>query len=210
MSRRPPERHTTFFNITDALAAKGCALCMLAAKAAADNLCATLYENVNDPVTRHALSASLGWCGVHADLARQLQDAFGIAMLYETLCRDVVARIEAGDRPTVTSCPVCKTVREAETRYVGEFCVHIDEPDFRDRFRASDGFCLAHYEQVMRILPDAARSIVQSHEANTFQTLATELSDFIKKHDYQNTAAIGPEADAWQRALDKIAGKDRR
>jgi hypothetical protein len=207
MSRRPPERHSTFFNLTDALAAKGCALCTLAAKAAEDNLGTTLYENVNDPVTRRALSASLGWCGTHADLARQLRDAFGIAMLYETLCRDVAARIEGGDRPAVTSCPVCKTVRETEARYIGEFCAHIDEPDFRQAFHASDGFCLAHFGQVMRAAPDIARSMVQSHQAKTFQMLADELKSFVKKHDYQNTTAIGPEADAWQRALDKVAGK---
>jgi hypothetical protein len=209
MNHHPPERHTTFFNLTDALAAKGCAFCALAAKAAADNLSATLYENVNDPVTRRALSASLGWCSTHADLARQLHDAFGIAVLYETLCRDVAARIDAGDRPAVTSCPVCNTVRETVVRYVTEFCAHFDEPDFRDKFHSSDGFCLPHYEQVMRTLPDVARSMVQSHQARTLRILADELKSFVKKHDYQSTAAIGSEADAWQRALDKIAGKGR-
>jgi hypothetical protein len=207
MSRRPPERHTTFFKFTDALTVKGCALCTLAAKAAEDNLRATLYENVNDPLTRSALSASLGWCATHADLARQLQDAFGIAMLYEALCRDAAARIERGDMPTVTSCPVCKTVRETETRYIGEFCAHIGEADFHQEFHASDGFCLAHFGQVMRAAPEVARLIVRSHQAKTFQMLAEELKSFVKKHDYQNTTVIGPEADAWQRALDKIAGK---
>jgi hypothetical protein len=208
MSGRPPERHNTFFNLTDALAAKGCAFCALAAKAAEDNLGATLYENVNNPDTRRALSASLGWCASHARLALQLRDAFGIAMLYEALCREIASRIESGDMPAVTSCPVCKTVRETEARYIGEFCGHIGEPDFRERFCASDGFCLAHFAQVMRAATDGARSIVQSHQAKTLQMLAEELKSFVKKHDYQNSTAIGPEADAWLRALDKIAGKD--
>ena len=207
MSRRSSERHTTFFNLTDALAAKGCALCALTAKAARDDLDAMLYENVNDPATRRALADSLGFCSAHAGLARELRDAFGIAMLYETLCRGLAARIENSDRPAPpTLCPVCKTAREAEARYVAEFCAHIGEPDFLQSFCESDGFCLAHFEQVMRVLPDAARPIVQAHQAKTFRTLADELKNFVKKHDYQNTDAIGPEADAWCRALDKIAG----
>lgn len=129
MKKRTGERHTTYFNLTDALAEKGCALCLLAAKAAHDYLDAMLYENVNDIGTRKNMAASLGFCAPHAELARQMSDAFGVAILYEALCRDVITRIKNGETPRVGCCPVCRAAQDAEQRYVGEFCEHIGEID---------------------------------------------------------------------------------
>jgi hypothetical protein len=212
MKRLTPERHLTFFNLADALAEKGCALCALAQKAARDYLESMLYENVNDPATRRAIADSLGFCAEHAAMIRQTNDAFGIALLYESLCRDVSRRIEHGETPSVTNCPACKIQREAEERYASEFCSHIREADFRQKFEASDGFCLPHFAVVMRTLRDPdARTVVQSHHAKMLQKLADELKIFAEKHDYQRarTAVFGAESDAWQRALDKFAGAVR-
>jgi hypothetical protein len=67
MKHHLPERRSGFFNLFDALAEKGCAPCRLLAKAEHDTLDALLYENVNDPGTREAMSVSLGFCAAHAE-----------------------------------------------------------------------------------------------------------------------------------------------
>jgi hypothetical protein len=66
MKHHLPERRSVIFNLLDALAENGGALCRLLAKAKHDTLDALLYENVNDPETREAMSVSLGSCPTHA------------------------------------------------------------------------------------------------------------------------------------------------
>ncbi|HTS16091.1 MAG TPA: DUF6062 family protein [Verrucomicrobiae bacterium] len=211
MKRPPPERHTTFFNLMDAMAEEGCALCRLVARAEHDALDALLYENVNDPGTRDALSASLGFCPAHAELATQMSDAFGIAVLYEALCRDAAARITRGQSlETAKPCPICRAAGAGEDRYLGEFCLRVSEPEFRDRFLASEGFCLPHFQRVAAMIRDPATGeTVRAHVAATLLTLADELRAFIDKHDYKKAAAFGPEATAWLRALEKFSGKTK-
>jgi hypothetical protein len=210
MKKRTGERHTTFFNLTDALAETGCAFCVLTAAAAHRYLEAMLYEYVNDPGTRKAMATSLGFCPAHARLAREARDALGVAILYEALCRGAASRIRKGHMPLVGFCPVCRAEADAEQRYVRAFSTHIVEKDFEAQFLASDGFCLSHFQSVCESLADnAARELVRTHQAKTLETLAAQLRLFAEKHDYRNTTEFGPEGDAWQRALEKLAGKLR-
>jgi hypothetical protein len=205
------ERHTTFFNLFDMLAEKDCALCRLVAKAAHDSLDSLLYENVNDPGTRDAMSASRGFCAAHAELATHMSDALGVAMLYETLCREAADHVTRELPMAATQpCPICRAATDAEERYIAEFCLRIGEPDFRERFLASDGFCLPHFQRVItRIRAKATRGIVRAHEAGTLLALADQLHVFVEKHDYKKSATFGAEAIAWLRALEKFSGKTK-
>ena len=208
MKRHTPERHTAFFNLMDAMAEKGCAFCRLAARAEHDALDSLLYENVNDPGTREALSASLGFCPPHAELATHMSDAFGIAMLYEALCREAAVRITGGLRlEAATPCPICRAAVDAEDRYIAEFHLRMSEPDFRERFLNSEGFCLPHFQKVAATIRDKAiAEIVRTRESATLLALADQLRVFIDKHDYKRPAAFGAEAIAWLRALEKFSG----
>jgi len=210
MKRRPPERHTTFFNLVDAMAEMGCALCRLVARAEHDALEALLYENVNDPGTREAMSASLGFCPTHAELASHMSDAFGIAMLYEALCREAAGRItRALSLEAARPCPICRAPMDAEERYRAEFCLRMSEPDFRERFLASEDFCLPHFQKIATMIRDQAiGEIVRAYESATLLALADQLRVFIDKHDYKRPAAFGAEAIAWLRALEKFSGKE--
>jgi len=210
MKRRAPERHSTFFNLSDAMAEKGCALCRLVARAEHDALEALLYENVNDPGTRDAMLASLGFCPAHAELATRMSDAFGIAMLYEALCWEAAGRITGALSLGATKpCPICRAGTDAEERYRAELCLRMSEPDFRERFLASEGFCLPHYQKVAAMIHDQAiGEIVRAHEAATLLALADQLRVFIDKHGYKKSAAFGAEAIAWLRALEKFSGKE--
>jgi hypothetical protein len=209
MSRRPSERHTTFFNLFDALAEKDCALCRLVAKAGHDALDALLYENVNDPGTREAMLASRGFCATHAELAAHMSDALGVAMLYEALCREAANQVTR-DLPTEATqpCPICRVAAGAEDRYIAEFCLRIDESDFRERFLDSDGFCLPHFQRVITMIRDTASGrVVRAHEAKTLLALADQLGVFVEKHSYKNESDFAVEATSWLRALEKLPGK---
>jgi hypothetical protein len=209
MSRRPSERHTTFFNLFDALVEKECALCHLVAKAGHDALDALLYENVNDPGTREAMSASHGFCAAHAELATSMSDALGVAMLYETLCREAANRVTQELPMAATQpCPICRVAAGAEERYIAEFCLRVDESDFRERFLASDGFCVPHFQRVITMIPDMATGgIVRAHEAKMLLALADQLHVFVEKHSYKNESGFAAEGVSWLRALERLAGK---
>ena len=211
MKPRTRERHTTFFNLFDTLAEKDCAFCRLVAKAGHDSLDALLYENVNDLGTREAMSASRGFCAAHAELATHMSDALGVAMLYETLCREAANHV-IRELPTGAAqpCPICRAAAGAEERYIAEFCLRIGESDFRERFLASDGFCLPHFQRVITMIPDVATGgIIRTHEAKTLLALADQLRLFVEKHSYKNESDFAAEASSWLRALEKVAGKTK-
>lgn len=208
MKRRVQERHTTYFNLIEALEARGCALCTRSAIAARRYLDAMLYENVNDSSTRKNMAASLGFCSAHARMARDMNDAFGLSILYEALCWDVAERIQKGRTLPVEPCPVCNAVEDCEKRYIAEFCARFGEEEFRKTFLASDGFCLPHFKSVVSQMRDGQSvTIVRSHQVKTFGALAEELNTFLKKHDYDKVSEFGGEADAWIRCLEKFTGK---
>jgi hypothetical protein len=211
MKPQSRERHTAFFNLFDALAEKDCALCRLVAKVEHDSLDSLLYENVNDPGTREAMSASRGFCAAHADLATHMSDALGVAMLYETLCREAANHVTRELPLGATQpCPICRTAADAEERYIAEFCLRIAESDFRERFLVSDGFCLPHFRRATAIIRDKATDrIVRTHEAKTLLALADQLRVFVEKHDYKRAAEFAAEAVSWLRALEKFAGKTK-
>ncbi len=64
--------HTVYFEIQDALAEPGCALCQLALRSLRNYFDGLVYESVNDPGIRDAIRAAHGFCEVHG---RMLQGA---------------------------------------------------------------------------------------------------------------------------------------
>ena len=87
---------------------------------------------------------------------------------------------------------------------------HAADERFLDRYEASDGVCLIHLDQVLLTVKDTAsiRRLLETHLL-IMQRLIDELDEFQRKSDYRfHDEAIGAEADAWQRAIELIDGKD--
>ncbi len=69
--------HTVYFDIQDALAEPGCALCQLALRSLRNyfNSMVMVYESVNDPGIRAAIRAAHGFCEVHGRMLREAHAA---------------------------------------------------------------------------------------------------------------------------------------
>ena len=93
MKKIPP---FSYFDVLEACTQPGCPFCRLAEKSVNGYLDALLYEQVNDPGTREALSYSQGFCNEHA---HRLPDvnmgaSLGIAIIYRDLVNQVAGEIE--------------------------------------------------------------------------------------------------------------------
>jgi len=97
-------KHTSYYELRDALAQEGCALCHLAQRAVERFLDNLLYENVNDPGVRRDVRQARGFCNLHAWQLRDQRGALGIAILHRDVLSTVTERVQktqpADARPT--------------------------------------------------------------------------------------------------------------
>jgi len=82
----------TLTNLEDAMERSGCPICYLGKKVAKHNLESLLWENVNDPATREAINAALGFCPDHTQLLVMLEmsssgPVLGVNLIFEHLAR---------------------------------------------------------------------------------------------------------------------------
>ena len=84
------EKHSTYFNMLDALKEKGCPLCRLSDKSAHSYFDAFLFENVTDREVSKKLRASGGFCREHSERFLEFNDTLGAAIVYESLIYDLL------------------------------------------------------------------------------------------------------------------------
>ena len=87
-------KHTTYFNLLDALKEQGCPVCFVIKKNAQKFMDNFLYESVNDPGIRKQIKESVGFCNRHAWQLQKFGDGFGLGIVYEDIMRLVLRRLE--------------------------------------------------------------------------------------------------------------------
>ncbi len=88
-------RTMSFYDLRDALASPGCAVCHLKANAADHYLDSLLWENVNDPGLRHRIRQARGFCNQHAwELVRYKGASLGVAIIMRDVLQSVLEAIE--------------------------------------------------------------------------------------------------------------------
>lgn len=150
-------RHTIYFSLLDALQEQGCPLCRLVLDGQAWYLDMLSHEGVNDPGLRAHLRSARGFCHHHAwQFTREVRNGAGRAMIY----RDVVGallRTLAGRGAAVESllpageCVVCRSVAAATQRYFEVLALHLGDAELRRRYEGSQGLCLPHLRQALRL-----------------------------------------------------------
>jgi hypothetical protein len=85
-------RTMSFYDLRDALASPGCAVCHLKANAADHHLDSLLWENVNDPGVRHSIRQARGFCNQHAwELVRYKGASLGVSIIMRDVLQSVLA-----------------------------------------------------------------------------------------------------------------------
>ncbi len=199
-------RDSTAFEVRDALAETGCPVCRLAVAAVDHHIASIAYEGVNDIAFRDRLRAAGGFCPGHAyRWLRDSHNVLGTALIYRDLLsaarrelegarpsgnlltrwrRSAARTDDAADAGSTLDCPVCKTQREAEARYLDALFAVLSEPEASAAFLRSDGLCLPH-ARVALARGGQAGARVQAHTLDVLTHLLAVLDEVIRKEDYR-------------------------
>jgi hypothetical protein len=224
MMKRKIEKHMPYFDVIEALAKTAeCALCMLESDSLKRYFDALLYEMVNDAKVRNELGQSKGYCHRHANMLLDCQSGYGTGILYQDqvaafieclrgLSSTGLRRFSAGTTRKWNAhpgCPACRIQMESRERGISVFLEGMAEPDMRDVFERSAGFCVSHFF----IVVESAKSIdvrkyVTQVQQGKYAVLLEDLAEFDRKHDYRfSRETMGKEGDSWARAVRMIVGQ---
>lgn len=225
-----------YYDLRQAFAEPGCALCRLLAQSADSYIDSMLWELVNDPELRLELNRTRGYCREHSWLLVRYGASLGAAIMMKDIIDTLLRVADTGqfepssfslrqlfnpgqpgagtakltaDLAAQGPCPVCVKVQTAEVYYLAALQQHLTGPDgLAPAYQASAGLCLPHFRQVLAQVSqqETFTALVEAQKA-VWRRLSGELSEFIRKKDYRfQDEAIGPEGDAWLRAIEAVAG----
>jgi len=225
-------KHTTFFELVDAQRLAGCPICRLTYRNTERYLDMLLYEAVLDPDVREKLKGSHGFCREHVAMLQKLPGrSLGVALIYESILRAIVAIAEEGSleptslghrlrgkrssaaplasrlRPS-EGCPACTIRAQAERRYTDVLVVNIDDARLAEAYASGDGLCLPHLALALEGVQDepTLQSLLQPQLAR-YRAMLAELAEFIRKSDHRfRQEPLGPEGDVWLRAMNALVG----
>jgi hypothetical protein len=168
---------------------------------------------------------------------RLLTAALGMAIIAQDLLEEEIARIDELQRQpfwrrvmtgTLTrlsprallaylrgwrqrhACPACQVVSEHERHALETMLNFLDEEVFARRFHdTAFGVCLPHLVRAVECHPlHPALLALITAQRGKYASLIAELEEFCRKHDYRfSREAWGLESDAWQRAIEVLAGE---
>lgn len=228
------DRSKTHYDLRDAFANDGCALCALT-QAAVDRYFATLdYEAAGDRGVRAHLRQTLGFCQPHAHRWLTASHVLATAVIYaEVLDRarnDLRALSYRRSGPRLPSllrsrgsgdpdasgmpprpeapCPACVVQTDSEKMLLSTLLSGFTDAAFRDALARSPGLCLPHLRRALAQAPDEATfNALRDAAIEHEETLLAHLNEVIRKHDYRFTEELaGEERGAGPRAIRHISG----
>jgi hypothetical protein len=231
------EKNAVYFAVLDALAKPGCAVCRIMEETSVNYLNTLFYEQVTDVEVRRKLRRTRGLCNWHSWWAGKMTSAaLGISIIAKDLIEEECTRLaELEHRPpwrrltdliqaqlprratlvylrawrARAICPVCQVAVEHEQHALETLLNFIDEAEFARHYEGSTGLCLPHTARATELAPSHPKlGYFSAMQRGKYTGLTAELEEFCRKHDYRFThEAWGAEADAWQRALETLAGR---
>jgi hypothetical protein len=219
-----------YLDLTADLLHPGCPVCRGADRAAWGLIDAILWEFVNDPGTRLNLRASHGLCRDHlymaAGVASSQAGGLGMAILLEDFLAHIAEEASqlADDRrgsrrrrrqhdlalaPQGT-CTACVSAGRVSYNYLR--LLSMTEPDDDLGVAVAEpqrGLCVPHLARGLRWFrgADEGRRLL-SHFLPGIEELRSELTGYVRKHDYQrrNEGMTEQERTAWPRAVARLVG----
>jgi hypothetical protein len=195
-------RDTTAFELREALAQPGCAICALALRSVGRFIASLAYDRVNDIQIRAELRAARGFCNLHAHRwLREAHSVLGTALIYRdvvnTAVQDLATLKDRGrlglldrlrgrtsDASRADTCLACAAQHEAEQRYLSGLAAILTDPGDAALFDGSDGVCLPHALAAVRS-GDSSAERVMLHARAHAERLIASLDEVIRKEDYR-------------------------
>jgi len=130
----------------------------------------------------------------------------------EKLVDELVSQLDSIEK----RCAICKKLDHTMDRYIDVvFYLYFREPEFREKFHSTKGFCFKHLKQLLSStkkhlnVKETAiftRNLMEIQLVN-MERIEKEVDWFTKKFDYRfNDAPWGNSKDAVPRSIQKIRG----
>ena len=221
------EKHTAYYELLKQLGQAPCPICALAARRTHAYLERYLEEGVVHEDTWDRLVASDGWCGQHALEIRGFDDGLAVALFYGHLLKKKIALLQQGKplQPQVPgvpvapglmgrlrgaeaqlACPACGIQQETERTQAHLVATALGEAEAVAAMQAHPGFCLSHVDLVLARAADSHKAAFIVQQSAKLEALAAELELFVRRSSHGSKEALGPEQDAWKRALQRYYG----
>jgi Family of unknown function (DUF6062) len=171
-----------------------------------------LYESVTDSGIQAQLDQSFGFCWTHAWQLARRNDILGTSMLHRALVQRFTVEAGSARRSRQSKkamsrrpCMLCDTRDETARDTLSDLLTHLEDPDLRRRFEASDGLCHRHFDGALS--QGAGQTELPRLQTECLARLVRQLDELIRKHDYRfmHEADQG-EGNAWLRGVASISG----
>jgi|GEM_PF-894550 hypothetical protein len=193
--RQSIEKHTLYFELTDACASKNCPVCFLIEKKERQYIESIFYEYVNDPAMRTNLRQSQGLCAAHVNLFLALGDALGLAILADDLVRHFIEADRSSFKPS--TCPLCQSKAHTETRVVHACAEYLAVADFWQALENGVGLCLRHWRLIDgSASTDELKSRLLIFEQRKLAQHQALLTAFIEKNNFTTPHEAVTDAEA--------------
>ncbi len=198
-----------------------CPLCLIEKRLENEAVEYELGAAMMEPDHRE-LSNEKGFCKKHLEMMFETPNKLSLALVLDTHLTSVREKISAlkdakkglfkKENPTiketVESCIVCEKIEKTMERYM-DVLVEMwkDEPEFREKFQKSRGFCLSHFEKLLERAKGDFLKVLIEKEEKELEKINEDIHKFTLKFDYRNRdMEWGTAKDAPKRCVEKIVG----
>lgn len=225
-----------YYDLLEAFAQPGCALCSRLTLESGRYLTSLLYEYSVDYDTHQLFRAARGLCNRHGWQLLSLREGLiNVAVLYEAAVDEVLHVLANADSLSgraggligrVTGnggsgladrlnadrdCLCCSHLDRVATQLAESVVEGLAETRFVQAYQASEGFCLPHLVAVLRQTRDPAhRDLLVRQQQALWSRLKADISTYIMRYGQSgdNAGMDNAEALSWLRAIANLAGVD--
>lgn len=167
-----------------------------------------------------------GFCSKHWEMLYEIPQKLPLALVMDTHLEQMRKKLEkmttvktkgilkkASGKESIekeiNSCAVCDKVNKTMDRYCGVLIkMWKDDKEFRDKFNASQGFCLKHFEKLYSMSDDKEfLEAIAAKESAELEKLQSDIHKFTLMFDYRNKdTEWGTAKNAPARCLERLAG----
>lgn len=202
-----------------------CPLCMLEQKIENESVKYILGPSLMEPDSRIESNIK-GFCHNHYVLLYDSRiNMQGLGLIMETHLTEQIKMLKKTKdaenlnknlKKLERSCMICDKIKFTMDRYIDViFYLWLNEPDFRDTFNTTKGFCLKHFRKLVKgtkkyLKPKSAKEfmkILLLIQIENMERIEKEVAWFNKKSDYRNAdEPWGNSKDSVSRSIQKITG----
>ena len=163
-----------------------------------------------------------GYCRRHLEMMLESPNKLSLALILDTHLQEVRKKTSGlsaekkglfkKEKPTIAetvdSCMVCQKLDKTMKRYCSVLAdIWKDEPEFRKKFDESKGFCLPHFEMLLKYGNTEFLKALIEKEEKELARINEDIHKFTLKFDYRNRdMEWGTAKDAPERCVEKTVG----